>query len=107
MFLAVFGRRELMQLSGAFALAIGEHEKQTRALQEQAWLREGQTQLAETVIGRQSLDKLCQTILDFLAGYLKASLGAFYVCERDGGLKRTASFGFDPASAAAPRRSQA
>ncbi|KXV12198.1 two-component system sensor histidine kinase/response regulator [Caballeronia megalochromosomata] len=100
--LAIFGRRELMQLSGAFGAAIGEQERQTRALQEQAWLNEGQTQLAEKVIGRQSLDQLCQTILDFLADYLKVSIGAFYVREGDGALKRTASFGFDPDSAPLP-----
>ncbi|WP_250523302.1 MULTISPECIES: response regulator [unclassified Caballeronia] len=100
--LAIFGRRELMQLSSAFGTAIGEQERQTRALQEQAWLREGQTRLAERVIGRQSLDQLCQTILDFLADYLKISMGAFYVLEADGALKRTASFGFDPDSAPVP-----
>ncbi|KAK46748.1 chemotaxis protein CheY [Caballeronia jiangsuensis] len=100
--LAIFGRRELMQLSGAFGAAIGEQERQTRALQEQAWLNEGQTQLAEKVIGQQSLDQLCRTILDFLADYLKVSIGAFYVRENDGALKRTASFGFDPDSAPVP-----
>ncbi|MFM0326778.1 response regulator [Caballeronia glebae] len=100
--LAIFGRRELMQLSGAFGAAIGEMERQTRALQEQAWLREGQTQLAQKVIGRQSLDHLCQTILDFLADYLKVSMGAFYVLDGDGALKRTASFGFDPDGAPVP-----
>ncbi|WP_277189149.1 response regulator [Caballeronia sp. BR00000012568055] len=94
--LAVFGRRELMQLSGAYGNAIAEHEKQTRALQEQAWLRDGQTRLAERVIGRQSVAQLCQSILDFLADYLKVSMAAFYVREADGTLKRTASFGFDP-----------
>ncbi|MFM0520171.1 MULTISPECIES: response regulator [Caballeronia] len=100
--LAIFGRRELMQLSSAFGAAIGEQERQTRALQEQAWLNEGQTQLAEKVIGQQSLDQLCRTILDFLADYLKVSIGAFYVRENDGALKRTASFGFDPDSAPVP-----
>ncbi|SAK50375.1 multi-sensor hybrid histidine kinase [Caballeronia temeraria] len=100
--LAIFGRRELMQLSNAFSAAIGEQERQTRALQEQAWLREGQTQLAQKVIGQQSLDQLCQTILDFLADYLKVSMGAFYVRESNGALKRTASFGFDPDSAPVP-----
>ncbi|SAK81683.1 multi-sensor hybrid histidine kinase [Caballeronia hypogeia] len=100
--LAVFGRRELMQLSGAYGAAIGEQERQTQVLQEQAWLRDGQTQLAERVIGRQSLEKLCQTILDFLADYLKVSMAAFYVREPDGALKRTASFGFNPDSAPLP-----
>jgi signal transduction histidine kinase/DNA-binding response OmpR family regulator/CHASE3 domain sensor protein len=100
--LAVFGRRELLQLSGAYSTAIAEHETQTRALQEQAWLRDGQMQLAARVIGRQSLDQLCQSILDFLADYLKVSLGAFYVREADGTLERTASFGFDPHSAPLP-----
>ncbi|WP_250516382.1 response regulator [Caballeronia sp. INDeC2] len=100
--LAIFGRRELMQLSNAFGAAIDEQERQTRALQEQAWLKEGQTQLAEKVIGQQSLDQLCQTILDFLADYLKVSIGAFYVREGNGALKRTASFGFDPETAPVP-----
>ncbi|GAB5095859.1 response regulator [Caballeronia sp. HLA56] len=101
--LAVFGRRELLQLSNAYGLALSEHEKQTRALQEQAWLREGQTLLAAQVIGRQSLDQLCQTVLDFLADYLKVSIGAFYVVDVDGALRRTASFGFDPDSETSPQ----
>ncbi|SAK52605.1 multi-sensor hybrid histidine kinase [Caballeronia fortuita] len=100
--LAIFGRRELMQLSNAFGAAIAEQERQTRALQEQAWLRDGQTQLAQRVIGQQSLEQLCQTILDFLADYLKVSMAAFYVREGDGALKRTASFGFDPDGAPVP-----
>jgi signal transduction histidine kinase/DNA-binding response OmpR family regulator/CHASE3 domain sensor protein len=102
--LAFFGRRELMQLSKDYGTAIGEHERQAHALQQQAWLREGQTQLAARVIGQQTLAQLCQSILDFLADYLKVSMGAFYVREADGALKRTASFGFDPANAHVPER---
>jgi signal transduction histidine kinase/DNA-binding response OmpR family regulator/CHASE3 domain sensor protein len=102
--LAFFGRRELLQLSNDYGTAIGEHERQAHALQEQAWLREGQTQLAARVIGQQTLPQLCQAILDFLADYLKVSMGAFYVREADGALKRAASFGFDPASAGVPEQ---
>lgn len=102
--LAFFGRRELMQLSNDYGTVIGEHERQAHALQEQAWLREGQTRLAARVIGQQTLPQLCQSILDFLADYLKASMGAFYVREADGALKRAASFGFDPASERVPEQ---
>jgi signal transduction histidine kinase/DNA-binding response OmpR family regulator/CHASE3 domain sensor protein len=100
--LAVFGRRELMQLSSSYGTAIGEHERQTHALQEQAWLRDGQTRLAARVVGRQSLEQLCQSILDFLAEYLHVSMGAFYVSEGRDTLKRVASFGFDPDGAPTP-----
>ncbi len=100
--LAIFGRRELLQLSQTFSGAISEQEWQTRALQEQAWLRDGQRQLAQKVIGRQSLEQLCRTILDFLADYLQVSIGAIYVRESDGALKRAASFGFDPDSTPVP-----
>ncbi|WP_118178815.1 response regulator [Paraburkholderia phosphatilytica] len=91
--LAWFGRRELTQLSGAYDAALGEHELQTARLQEQAWLRTGQTQLNDRVIGRQSLPALSQAVLEFLAEYLDAPVAAFYVRNRDGELQRTALIG--------------
>lgn len=100
--LAWFGRRELMQLSGAYGLAISEHERQAEELRGQAWLRGGQVLLAAKVVGAQSMPALCQAMLDFLADYLKVSMGAFYVRDEDGTLRRSATFGFDPQSTEIP-----
>ncbi|WCM18281.1 response regulator [Paraburkholderia bryophila] len=91
--LAWFGRRELMQLSGAYDAALREQEAQSEILQQQTWLRTGQTLLGDRIVGQQSLPALCQAMLDFLAEYLNASMATFYVRDKQGVLHRTAAFG--------------
>jgi CheY-like chemotaxis protein/signal transduction histidine kinase/CHASE3 domain sensor protein len=93
--LAWFGRRELLQLSRAYGSALEEHEVQADKLHHQAWLRSGQTLLADQVMGQRSVEGLCQSILQFLATYLDVSVAAFYVRGADGRLTRTATLGFE------------
>jgi CheY-like chemotaxis protein/CHASE3 domain sensor protein len=93
--LAWFGRRELMQLSGAYDSAIKEYEENTDRLNRQAWLRTGQTVLAGKVIGQQSISELSRSMLDFLSSYLDVSMGAFYVRDSAGKLRQSAVLGFD------------
>ena len=56
-------------------------------------MRNGQTELAEQVLGRLTLNMLGRNILQFCAQYLGSVVGAVYVREDHGGLKRIASFG--------------
>nr|WKF60837.1 Signal transduction histidine-protein kinase BarA [Paraburkholderia busanensis] len=99
--LAWFGRRELMQLSGAYDFALREQEEKAGELRQQSWLRTGQTLLAERVAGQQSVASLCQAVLDGLSAYLDVSLAAFYVRDAQGALRRTAAFGTGTADGAA------
>jgi CheY-like chemotaxis protein/signal transduction histidine kinase len=92
--LTYFGRRDMLRLSGTYAKALREQSEQAERLQEQAWLRSGQTQLAEQGIGQLALPQLSATLLQFLAPYLDAAVAALYVREPDGSLRRVAAYGY-------------
>jgi len=91
--LAYFGRRELMQLSAIYSKALREQNEHAERVQLQAWLRSGQSELAEQGIGQHALPLLAGSMLQFLSRYLGASVGALYVREPDGLLRRVATFG--------------
>jgi CheY-like chemotaxis protein/signal transduction histidine kinase/CHASE3 domain sensor protein len=51
------------------------------ARQAQVWIRSGQMGLSEQMQGDQSLDKLGNNLLGFLAGFVAAQVGAVYIAE--------------------------
>jgi len=77
--LAFFGRRELVRLSKTYGEALQKQAEDAMVLEEQTWLRTGQTQLAEHMIGQQLLGALGRSVLGFLAQYLKVDVAAAYV----------------------------
>jgi signal transduction histidine kinase/CheY-like chemotaxis protein len=60
-------------------------------LQQRDWLRNGQNLLAQQVLGEHSLNSVSRKILEFLAGYLDAQVGAIYVLDTTHAV-RTAGF---------------
>ncbi len=92
--LAWLGRRDLLRLSAVYRDALQEQHTHAYQLQHQAWLREGQSQLAEQGIGQMALPMLCSTLLAFMARYLDVAVASFYVVMPDGSLQRTAAYGF-------------
>jgi CheY-like chemotaxis protein/signal transduction histidine kinase/CHASE3 domain sensor protein len=92
--LAFFGRRELLRLSETYGIALKQQAEDAEVLQEVAWLRSGQTRLAEQMIGQQALAPLGRSALDFLAHYLGVAVAALYVREDTGRLQRVAAYGF-------------
>ena len=101
--LAFMGRRQLMSLSDSHAKALQRQIEHAEELLQQAWLRNGQTRLAEQLLGQHGLERLGHSALAFLTSYLDAPVAAFYVREDDGGLKRVAAHGFTPISAQVER----
>ena len=93
-FLAYIGRRDLIELSKSYNSNFESQIKTAQRLEQQAWLRNGQTELAEQVLGRLSLHTLGRNILQFCAQYLGSVVAAVYVREDHGGLTRVASYGF-------------
>ena len=93
-FLAYVGRRDLLSLSKSYQENIALQTKAADRLERQAWLRNGQTELAEQVLGRLTLNGLGRNILQFCAQYLDSVVAAVYVREDHGGLRRIASYGF-------------
>ena len=64
--------------------------------QTEAWLQAGQSGLAERTQGEQRLDVLGENVLNFLARYLDAQVGAIYLNEPGGRLRRFAGFALTP-----------
>jgi CheY-like chemotaxis protein/CHASE3 domain sensor protein len=64
--------------------------------QTEAWLQAGQSGLAERMQGEQRLETLGDNVLNFVARYLDAQVGAIYVNEAGGQLRRCAGFALPP-----------
>ncbi|TVT84411.1 response regulator [Pseudomonas sp. H3(2019)] len=92
--LAYVGRRDLLSLSNSYSANLAKQQESAQRLEQQAWLRNGQTELAEQVLGQLTLNLLGRNILQFCAQYLGTAVGAMYVKEEHGGLTRIASYGF-------------
>jgi CheY-like chemotaxis protein/signal transduction histidine kinase/CHASE3 domain sensor protein len=67
----------LLLIAGAATVA----SRDFRARQAQAWIRTGQMGLSEQMQGDQSLEKLGNNLLGFLAGFVEAQVGAVYIAE--------------------------
>ena len=93
-FLAYIGRKNLLALSDSYSANLASQQKIARRLEQQAWLRNGQTELAEQVLGQLTLNMLGRNILQFFAQYMGSAVAALYVREEHGGLKRVATYGF-------------
>jgi signal transduction histidine kinase/DNA-binding response OmpR family regulator/CHASE3 domain sensor protein len=92
--LAFYGRRELMRLSDTYGAVLKQQADDADVLQGVAWLRSGQTRLAEQMIGQQALAPLGRSSLDFLAHYMGVAVAALYVRADTGVLQRVAAYGF-------------
>ncbi|MBC7435757.1 MAG: response regulator [Bdellovibrionales bacterium] len=92
--LAYFGRRELVGLSDSYSAALEKQAEHSDYLQGQAWLSDGQSQLSEILAGQQSLHAAGRNVLEFMARYLGAAVGAMYVRQEDGAFMRVATYGF-------------
>ena len=93
--LALVGRRQLVKLAGNYDQALQQQIEQTAILEKQAWLKNGQSQLAELMIGHDTLQNLGIQVLKFIALYVDVAVAAIYQREADGTLRRIASYGFD------------
>lgn len=93
--LAYLGRRDLMALSNSYMENLQAQQRSAERLEHQAWLRNGQTQLAQQLLGQLTLPMLGENILRFFASYLGTVVGALYVRDDHGRLQRVASYGLD------------
>jgi len=96
--LAFLGRRELVRLSDSYSGVLQQQTDHASQLQQQAWLRNGQTRLAEQMLGQLDLARLGHSALVFLAHYLDVPVAALYIRDDHGSLRRVAAYGFSAAS---------
>ena len=67
-----------------------------RAREAQAWIRSGQTAFSTRIQGEQRLEHLGNQVLEFLASYLEAQVGALYLVEGRDSLRRVAGYAIPP-----------
>ncbi|WP_417660731.1 response regulator [Pseudomonas sp.] len=92
--LAYFGRRDLLGLAAQHAQILEQQRQSTELIEQKAWLSNGQSLLAEQVLGLANLQTLGRNVLNCLASYLNVAVGAFYVRSEQGDISRIASYGF-------------
>uniref|UniRef100_A4XNM7 histidine kinase n=1 Tax=Ectopseudomonas mendocina (strain ymp) TaxID=399739 RepID=A4XNM7_ECTM1 len=98
--LALFGRRELLNLSHTYSAALGKQAEYAEEQHQRAWLRGGQTQLSERLLGQPQVNELAERSLAFLAEYLDCVVAALYQRDaRSGDLRRIAGYGFSEGEA--------
>jgi len=94
-YIAWAGRRDIRQLSDDFEDALKAENEASAVMAEQAWLRDGQAQLSETLIGQQTLTTIGRSVLAFCGRYLDPVVAAMYVRDAAGTLQRVSTHGFD------------
>ncbi|BAP45013.1 multi-sensor hybrid histidine kinase [Pseudomonas sp. StFLB209] len=92
--LAWMGRRDLLTLSNTYGANLKLQQDNAERLEKVAWLRNGQSELAEQVIGQLTLNLVGRNVLQFFARYMGAAVAAVYVRQEHGGLVRVAAYGF-------------
>lgn len=100
---AYFGRRQLVRLSNSYDVVLQEQAAHAERLAQQAWLRSAQTELVGELVGELSANDLGRKVLAFCSRHLGSAVGALYVRERDGSLRRAASYGFSMEAEASPQ----
>ena len=100
---AFFGRRQLMRLSDSYDVVLSEQAAHAERLAQEAWLRSAQTELVGELVGELSAPDMGRKILAFFSRHLGSSVGALYVRERHGPLRRAASYGFSSEAEASPQ----
>lgn len=98
--LALFGRRELMNLSQTYSQAMARQGEYAHEQRRRAWLGGGQTLLAERLLGQPRVQELADRSLEFLAEYLDCVVAALYLRDpQTGNLQRVAGYGFSDGAA--------
>ncbi|SFM89725.1 response regulator [Variovorax sp. OV329] len=92
--LAFFGRRQLLALSQTYGAALEEQAAQATLLERQSWMRGAQTELSAELVGELNAQEIGRKVLGYFARLLGSQVGAMFVRERDGSLRRVASYGF-------------
>ena len=69
-----------------------------RSRETEVWVRSGQAGLSARIQGEQRLEVLGENVLQFLADYLNAQVGAVYIAENDGRFRRAAGYALAPGS---------
>lgn len=76
-------------------IAESKRLRASQNLENQNRIRQGLIQLSETMSGEQDIPSLAKNIIEKLAIFTQAQIGAIYLADESGLLKRTGSYAFD------------
>ncbi|SEW53043.1 response regulator [Chitinophaga arvensicola] len=89
------GKDVLGALSGSLNKMAESLEYSFTSLSEKEWLQAGIAALNEKMIGEKALTKLTYQVIEYLAAYTDAQVGAFYLLEGENTLSLSASIGLN------------
>ncbi len=92
--IALYGRKQLLELSRSYQTVLDASDERNRLLQHQQWLKTGQTELNEKMVAQRNISNLLETITSYMAQFLKAQVGAFYRAMDDRTLVRSATYAY-------------
>jgi CheY-like chemotaxis protein len=92
--LAFLSRRQLAAVAHTYKSALAGERSARAAVEDEAWIRAGQTKVAERMGGDLTLQELGERVLQTLVPLVSAEVGAVFTAE-PGGWRRRASFGLD------------
>jgi len=92
--LAMFGRRQLVRLSTTYNDVLAHEAEHNDNLRHQDWLRKGQNDLTVRSAGIHNLEPLADALLPYVVKYLDGAVGAMYVRNEDGTMRRIGAYGF-------------
>ncbi|MBC7386273.1 MAG: response regulator [Cryobacterium sp.] len=95
--IAFVSRKQLLAVSKSYGSALERMLEQNRDLQEQDWLRAGQTRINEVMRGDLTLAQLAEGALGFFADTLGVRAATFYSQATPGTLALTQSYAISPA----------
>jgi CheY-like chemotaxis protein len=100
--IALVSRRNLGAVVETFQSILDKERAVRVEVEEQTWVRTGQTKISEAMQGDRSLEDLCERALKTLSEYIAADVAALFVAEPMG-FRRIAGFALD-SGAAGPER---
>jgi signal transduction histidine kinase/DNA-binding response OmpR family regulator/CHASE3 domain sensor protein len=91
LFLTFTRRKQLVSLASTYETALMKQKEQNAILEDRNWISAARSGLTETIMGDISIGSLSSSALDFLAKYLGAQVGTFFVLGENNNLERTAT----------------
>jgi CheY-like chemotaxis protein/signal transduction histidine kinase/CHASE3 domain sensor protein len=98
--MAFVSRRQLSSIAGVFGEALDAETHARVAVETEAWVRNGQSQLVDALQGERTVEQLAHDALAVLASYGRADVGAFFTKEA-GVWHRRGGYALDPRAAGA------
>ncbi len=92
--IAIDSQDEIGLLSVSFIRMTDDLRKRTMETEKQDWIKSGVAGLGEKMRGEQSVQVLAKSIINYLAPYLNAKIGAIYILEGNERLKLAGSYAF-------------